>query len=85
MKLVIFALICVYRTGRNTTPNRIVPDRTEMNLPPSEPNSHPLANCEPEPRTRTGANRELGDYGYNIYRDKPARGRDTKTLSIIRR
>ncbi|MFS8005237.1 hypothetical protein Hanom_Chr13g01235031 [Helianthus anomalus] len=47
---------------RNGTPNRIVPDRTEMNLPPSEPNSSQLANCEPEPRTRTGANRELGDY-----------------------
>ncbi|KAJ0547882.1 hypothetical protein HanIR_Chr08g0377181 [Helianthus annuus] len=51
---------------RNGTPNRIVPDRTEMNLPPSEPNSSQLANCEPEPRTRTGANRELGDYVFAI-------------------
>ncbi|KAF5819261.1 putative NSF attachment protein [Helianthus annuus] len=52
----------------NQTQWFIVPDRTEMNLPLSVPNSSYLANREPEPRTRTGANRELGYYGlYIIY------------------
>ncbi|KAJ0614380.1 putative H(+)-transporting two-sector ATPase [Helianthus annuus] len=36
-----------------------------MNLPRSVPNSSYLANLEPEPRTRTRANRNLGDYVLN--------------------
>ncbi|KAJ0610676.1 putative RNA-directed DNA polymerase [Helianthus annuus] len=35
-----------------------------MNLPPSVPKTSPLANRVPEPCIRTGANCELGNYGF---------------------
>ena len=49
----------------------IVPDdmvhrtggRSEMNLPPSVPDTANMANRVPGPRSRTGANRDLGNYG----------------------
>ena len=44
----------------------IVPERSEMSLPPLVPNFRDLANHDPVPRSRTEVYRELCDYVLNI-------------------
>jgi len=41
-------------------------NRSEMNLPPSVPDTVDIANRVSGPRSHTGANRDLGKYGFII-------------------